>query len=70
MFVRNFLSFETPYKSLLIFHGLGTGKTCSSITVCEEMRSYYKQLGINKKIMIIASPTVQENYIYNCLTKS
>ena len=63
MFVRNFLSFETPYKSLLIFHGLGTGKTCSSITVCEEMRSYYKQLGINKKIMIIASPTVQENYM-------
>ena len=25
-FVRNFLSFQTPYNSLLLFHGLGTGK--------------------------------------------
>ena len=60
--VRNFLSFQSPYNSLLIFHGLGTGKTCSSISVCEEMRNYYKQIGSDKKIMIIASPVVQENY--------
>ena len=26
MFVRNFMSFETPYNSLLLYHGLGTGK--------------------------------------------
>ena len=62
MFVRNFLSFQTPYNSLLLFHGLGTGKTCSSISVCEEMRSYNKQLGITKKIIIVASPGVQENF--------
>ena len=62
MFVRNFLSFQTPYKSLLLFHGLGTGKTCSSISVCEEMRVYYNQLGIKKKILIVASPAVQTNY--------
>ena len=62
MFVRNFLSFQTPYNSLLIFHGLGTGKTCSSITVCEEVRTYNQQIGNTKKIMIIASPVVQENY--------
>ena len=62
MFVRNFLSRETPYNGLLLFHGLGTGKTCSSISVCEDMRSYYKQLGNKKKIIIVASPVVQENY--------
>ena len=62
MFVRNFLSFQTPYNGLLLFHGLGTGKTCSSISVCEDMRSYYNQIGIKKKIMIVASPVVQENY--------
>ena len=39
-FVRNFLSFQTPYNSLLLFHGLGSGKTCSAIGVCEEMRDY------------------------------
>ena len=62
MFVRNFLSFQTPYNSLLLFHGLGTGKTCSSIQVCEDMRTYYNQIGIKKKIIIVASPVVQENY--------
>ncbi len=61
-FIRNFLSFQSPYNSLLIYHGLGTGKTCSSISVCEEMRNYYQQIGSNKKIMIVASPVVQENY--------
>ena len=57
MFVRNFMSFETPYNSLLVYHGLGTGKTCSSINVCEETRTYFKQLGIKKK-----------NY-YSCLSQ-
>ena len=62
LFVRNFLSFQTPYNSLLLFHGLGSGKTCSSISICEEMRDYLIQLGIAKRIMVIASPNVQENF--------
>jgi len=62
IFVRNFLSFQTPYNSLLLYHGLGTGKTCSAITVAEEMREYTKQMGISKKIIIVASPNVQENF--------
>ena len=62
LFVRNFLSFNTPYNSLLLFHGLGTGKTCSGITVCEEMRDYMKQMGINKRIIIIAPPNILDNF--------
>jgi len=63
MFVRNFMSFQTPYNSLLLFHGLGTGKTCSAISVCEEMRTYLHQLGITKRITVVASPAVQENFM-------
>ena len=33
VFVKNFLSVDTPYKGLLLYHGLGTGKTCSAIGV-------------------------------------
>jgi hypothetical protein len=62
IFVRNFLSFQTPYNSLLLYHGLGTGKTCSAITVAEEMRTYLNQLGINQRIIVVASPNVQENF--------
>ena len=65
MFVKNFLSFQTPYNALLLYHMLGTGKTCTAIGVAEEMRSYMKQIGLvqkNHKILIIASPNVQNNF--------
>jgi hypothetical protein len=61
-FVKNFMSFQTPYNSLLLFHGLGSGKTCSAIGVCEEMRDYLRQMGISKQIIIVASPNVQDNF--------
>ncbi len=62
MFVKNFLSFQTPYNALLLYHGLGTGKTCSAIGVAEEMRRYMKQIGLEQKIYIVASPNVQNNF--------
>ena len=62
IFVKNFLSFQTPYNSLLLYHGLGTGKTCSAISICEEMRDYLKQMDIKNKIIVVASPNVQENF--------
>lgn len=62
IFVSNFLSFQTPYNSLLLYHGLGSGKTCSAITVAEEMRDYLKQMGISKRIIVVASPNVQDNF--------
>ena len=62
LFVKNFLSFQTPYNSLLLYHGLGSGKTCSAIGIAEEMRGYMKQIGFTKKIIIVASPNVQDNF--------
>jgi hypothetical protein len=61
-FVKNFLSSQTPYNSLLLYHMLGTGKTCSAIGVCEEMRDYIKQVGMTKRIIIVASENVQNNF--------
>ena len=62
LFVRNFLSFQTPYNSLLLYHGLGSGKTCSAIGVAEEMRDYHKQMGITNRIIVVAAPNVQDNF--------
>ena len=61
-FVKNFLSFQTPYNSLLLFHGLGTGKTCSAISVTEEQRDYITQMGINNPTIIVANKKVQESF--------
>ena len=62
LFVKNFLSMQTPYNCLLLYHSLGTGKTLSSIGIAEEMRAYMKQVGFNQPILIIASPNVQQNF--------
>ena len=62
MFVKNFLSFQTPYNALLLYHGLGTGKTCSAIGIAEEARGFMKQIGVTQRILIVASPNVQNNF--------
>lgn len=61
-FVRNFLSHLTPYNGLLLYHGLGTGKTCTAISVCENMRDYMKQMNYTNRIIIVASPNIQKNF--------
>lgn len=35
-FLANFMNPSTPYNGLLLFHGVGVGKTCSAITVAEQ----------------------------------
>lgn len=61
-FVRNFISFETPYNGILLFHGTGVGKTCAAISITEGLRDYVYKMG--KKIYIISSEHVRENF-YN-----
>ena len=67
LFVKNFLSLQTPYNGLLLFMGLGSGKTCSAIGIAEEMRTYLQQTGIDQKpfvprIIVMAAPNVQDNF--------
>ena len=33
--VRDYVNLYTPYRGLLLYHGLGSGKTCSSIAIAE-----------------------------------
>ena len=63
-FVKNFISSDTPYNGLLLYHGVGTGKTCSAIGISEENRK--KRMNYNNsdnlQTIIIASPNVQDNF--------
>lgn len=34
-FVKEYLSLDTPYRGVLVYHGLGTGKTASAISAAE-----------------------------------
>jgi hypothetical protein len=54
--VREYLLMETPYRGLLLYHGLGSGKTCSSIAVAESLMS-------NKKVYILLPASLRSNYL-------
>lgn len=53
--VREYLLMETPYRGLLLYHGLGSGKTCSSIAVAESLLT-------TKKCYIMLPASLSENY--------
>ena len=40
--VRDYLNIYTPYRGLLLYHGLGSGKTCTSIALAEGMKTHLK----------------------------
>lgn len=58
-FVRNFISSETPYNGILLFHGTGVGKTCAAIGITEGLRDYVKNKG---KIYILSSENIRPNF--------
>lgn len=63
IFLKNLISRETPYKSLLIYHGTGVGKTCSAVSIAENFKDIYKNK--NKKIIILLPDSVREGWRNN-----
>ena len=54
--VRDYLNLYTPYRGLLLYHGLGSGKTCSSIAIAEGMKN-------DKQIIVMTPASLRRNYI-------
>ncbi len=54
--VRDYLNIYTPYRGLLLFHGLGSGKTCSSISIAEGLKTH-------KNIIVMTPASLRRNYI-------
>jgi len=53
--VRDYLIAETPYRGLLIYHGLGSGKTCSAISVAESLID-------TRKIFVMLPGSLESNF--------
>ena len=50
LFLKHWMSPQTPYRSLLVFHGVGVGKTCSGVSMAENFKDVY---GNKEKRIII-----------------
>ena len=57
-FVREYIRQSSPYRGILVYHGLGSGKTCSSIAAAEAL------YGIaNKRIIVMTPFSLRANFI-------
>lgn len=59
--VAHYLSRRSPYKSLIIYHSLGTGKSCSAITIAETLLQDHK-IKEGPKVLIVASSILQKSF--------
>ena len=53
--VRDYINSYSPYRGVLLYHGLGSGKTCSSIIIAEGMKT-------EKEVMILTPASLKTNY--------
>jgi len=54
--VKDYLNMYSPYRGLLLYHGLGSGKTCSSIAIAEGLKS-------SKPVFVMTPAFLRTNYM-------
>ena len=57
-FVRDYMRWESPYRGVLVYHGLGSGKTCTAIAASEALFSTS-----NRKIIVMTPFSLRKNFI-------
>lgn len=53
--IRDYLNLFSPYRGLLLLHGLGSGKTCTSIALAEGMKT-------DRKVFIMTPASLKMNF--------
>jgi len=54
--VKNYINLDSPYRGILLYHSLGSGKSCSSILAAESFKK-------EKKIIVMLPASLEKNYI-------
>ena len=54
--IKDYMNLYTPYRGILLYHGLGAGKTCGSIAIAEAMKSV-------KQVIIMTPASLRRNYL-------
>lgn len=58
-FVRDYIQRPSPYRGILVYHGLGSGKTCTSIAAMEAL---YSATHGEKPVFIFTPASLSKNY--------
>ena len=57
-FIREYIRNAGPYRGILVYHGLGSGKTCSAIAAAEALYGT-----ANKKIIVMTPFSLRANFM-------
>lgn len=57
-FIREYIRNASPYRGILVYHGLGSGKTCSAIAALEALFST-----AHKKIIVMTPFSLRKNFL-------
>ena len=57
-FIKTYISPDTPYNGLLLWHGVGVGKSCGAISIAEN----FKKIKDKKIIIVLPSETLEQNW--------
>lgn len=68
MLLRNYISKVTPYENVLLYHQLGTGKTCASITIAEGFKEYVNNMG-KRIVVLVKNKNIEKNFMDELLSK-
>jgi hypothetical protein len=57
-FIREYMRNASPYRGVLVYHGLGSGKTCTAIAASEALFSTS-----DKKIIVMTPKSLRKNFL-------
>jgi Helicase conserved C-terminal domain len=55
-FIKDYVQYTSPYRGLMVFHGLGTGKTCSAVAAAEIMLK-------NMNVTVLLPASLKPNFV-------
>ena len=58
--IKDFLQYDSPYRGLIVYHGLGVGKTRTSIATAEVLSTHLD-------IVVLLPAAIEQNYINEIL---
>ncbi len=61
-FISQYLSYRTPYRSIMLYYGVGVGKTCTAITLTEALLSTKIMDTTEPHIWVIMPQALEENF--------
>ena len=59
--IRDYMSASSPYRGVLIYHGLGAGKTCTAIATAEALKN-------ERNVVVILPASIRQNFVKELMT--